>query len=113
MTPAKTCAREGCTAPVTSRHGNARYCSDACKSSAWREKTGYALQGIQKACQTRKKTSGPSGPALSWAKTVRALAGELQRIGYDAEDAEAEAVRILLPALPDKQRARLEARDAR
>lgn len=107
----RICAREGCTNPVVGRP-DALYCSDACKSAHWRLKTGYALQGVRKPCQTRKTRQGESGMTLSWAKTVRELGAELQRIGLDNEDAEVEARRILRGALSDKQRARLDARDA-
>lgn len=108
----RTCARDGCNNPVTSKHASARYCSDACKSAQWRADAGYRVVGVRKACQTPKKRRRQSGMQVSWAKAVQTLAGVLQNWDMDGEEAEAEAARILRGALSDKQRARLDARDA-
>lgn len=101
-----TCAREGCPNPMLAAHGNARYCSDACKSAAWRAKTGYRLTGTSNACQTRK--SRRSGRQISYRKALEALTTELERLapeGTTLPDAWARgrAIRILHDALPERQ----------
>jgi hypothetical protein len=107
----RTCARDGCPNPVTSRHASARYCSDACKSAQWRADAGYRVVGVRKACQTPKKRRRQSGMQVSWAKAVAILEAEYTDKGLVAEDAHASAVWLLRNALSDKQRARLDARD--
>ncbi len=70
----RLCARLGCDEPLTSRHANARYCSDACKSAAYKARTGYTLHATREPCQTRKSSGGPSGLQVSYRKAVEVLA---------------------------------------
>jgi hypothetical protein len=42
----------GCGAEVDARRTGAIYATDACKSRAWRRRSGYRLQAVREACQT-------------------------------------------------------------
>lgn len=55
----------------------------------------------------RERSGGPRGATLPWRRAVTVLAEHFQAAGYDAGDAQREAVRILAAALSDKQRERL------
>lgn len=39
-----TCAREGCDASLDGLRSDARYCSSACKSAAWKARHGYEVR---------------------------------------------------------------------
>ncbi len=106
----RLCARLGCDEPLTSRHANARYCSDACKSAAYKARTGYALHATRTPCQTRKSSGGPSGLQVSYRKAVEVVADFLTGPRLPREGAERVAACLLTQALSDKQRARLQAR---
>lgn len=60
----KTCARNGCDNHVRSRHARARYCSNACKSQGWRDREGYVLTAVRKACQTPKRRATRDGNGM-------------------------------------------------
>lgn len=120
ITAPRSCAREGCHNPVRSTRSNAAYCSNACKSAAWRDRTGYTLTATRKPSQTRRKCSGPSGTQLSWRKTVKVVAQLIQalarepdtlaRYANDPEKCTRLAELTLQGALSDRQRERLNAR---
>jgi hypothetical protein len=93
------CLRAGCDNPAAS-HANARYCSNACKSAAYKDRTGYWLTAHRKACQTRKR----SGRQLSYRKTVDVLAAYLAPFLPTTVDPWTEAESVLRPALSDRQR---------
>jgi hypothetical protein len=61
---------------------------------------------------TPRRRRKPSGAQVAWGKAVAAVSAYLQAVGYDAEDAEAEAVRALRPALSERQRKQLEDRES-
>lgn len=100
---------------------NAVTCSDAHRALRWRWLNGIPrgrgrppqppppgsplLAGKQPAPMPRRTRRSRSGLQLSWAKAVDALAAWM---GEDRERAES----VLKPALSDRQRERLEARDA-
>lgn len=95
-------------------HG-AKTCDDKCRAAAWKQKTGYG--------RPRKRANGKqkaSGLQLSYRKAQAALVDHLLGSSLDGVDwAEAAAARacaltmaaeILRPALSEKQRKQLEAR---
>lgn len=98
----RTCERDGCENQLDEMHGGARYCSNACKTAAWRDRTGYRLLGVRKPSQTRK--SRRSGRQVSYRKAVEALAGDYIAMGMLPSVAAQRAVRVLAPTLPERQR---------
>lgn len=104
----------GCGADLTRRQ--ARYASDACKSRAWRQRSGYRIPPAAEVCQTRPKRakSGQSGLQVSYRRAVDVLAamidGHVDRM-LPPGAARSWADELMREALSDKQRARLDARD--
>jgi hypothetical protein len=102
----RTCERDGCENQLDEMHGGARYCSNACKTAAWRDRTGYRLLGVRKPSQTRK--SRRSGRQISYRKAVEVLAAHLaaEEFHWCESDDEwyAVAEAWLHDALPERQR---------
>ena len=101
----RTCAWRECPNPLSSSHGNARYCSNRCKSAAYKDRTGYRVVGVRDRPQTRKpetrqRHGGQRGLAPAWRKVIDTA---VARFGIDEE----EAVRTFAPTLSDKQREQL------
>ncbi len=105
-----TCQRDGCDEPLTSRHANARYCSDACKSAAYKARTGYTLHATREPCQTRKSSGGPSGLQVSYRKAVEVVADflthELAPVAFTTSTTRIAEI-VLAQALSDRQLQRL------
>lgn len=105
---ARTCDC-GCGTPLTGRRADARYAAPACRTRAWKHRTGYTDQRAPKASPRRKTASGPPGLQVPFRKAVTAVTNYLEHQPF-ADDPAATATQILEPALPEAQRARLRAR---
>ena len=67
------CAIPDCPNPVTSRHPKARFCSNACKSRSWRDRTGYVIQAAtSKRVRHRRTTRDGLGVRLYLSETEAA-----------------------------------------
>lgn len=94
------CAREGCDASLDGLRSDARYCSSACKSAAWRARSGYELQARRKACQTRiQRAARPSDVRPTFTRVYEVLVREL--------GSPLRARDLAEQMLTDKQRARV------
>jgi hypothetical protein len=119
MTTARYCRNPSCPRPTVPldpervRKNGATTCDDKCRAAAWKAEHGYGrhdgVSGRANGSQARRKRSGAQ---VSWGKAVAAFSAYLQAVGYDAEDAEVEAVRALRPALSERQRKQLEDRES-
>lgn len=85
------------------RHG-AQFCSDACRMANYRARTDPARAPARPDHRPRA-----SGPQLSYFKALRVLAAHFESEGMHPPYAREKARGVLRPALPDKQRARLDA----
>lgn len=110
MSKSVTCAYCGGRFETTRR---ASYCSTACRTAAWKERTGYADPRQRKACRNGK--SRASGMQVSYRKAVEAMIELLERtepIRWKLKPGEARSAAewAMSRALSDRQRALLEER---
>ena len=90
----KTCAC-GCSEPV--RGQGALYATAACRSRAWRKRTGYRVVGVREASQKRR--AKPRRSARPRVDYLRALDAVSDALGADTARA------LLEPLLTDRGRA--------
>jgi hypothetical protein len=105
------CANPACRKeldPERVRKYGARTCNGRCRAAAWKTSVGYGRPARANGPVGRRKESGVQA---SYRRAVASLSAWLQAQGWDAEDAETEAARVLRPALSDRQRAQLDARE--
>lgn len=97
MTEPRICAYPPCSGSFEGRE-NARYCSDACRTAAWKERTGYADQ------RARKPSRNGSGRRQGGVTHAHGrVVGLVERLVGDRHKAEALVREIASP----RQRARL------
>lgn len=102
----RSCQRTGCMNVLDGMRRDARYCSNACKTAAYKARTGYTLQALRKGRQTRKNSQ--SGLQVSYRKAVEKIAHELREHGVVDPPDKARIVAELWmrDALPARQRER-------
>lgn len=92
----------------------ARYCSDACRSAAWKDKRGYGypevVSGGSESDAHRSNGRSQGGLQVSYRKAVEAVAASIMhdRSHEDCDFCRYVAERALRQALPMRQRDRLE-----
>ena len=95
---------DGARADISGMSEAAKFCSGPCRTEAWKLRKGAQRRAVR----ARK---APGGVQISYAKAVDHVAVVLaMEFGLSLDDAHAWAGRILVLALPAKQRKRLEAR---
>lgn len=109
----RRCANAACGKvidPVRVAAHNTRFCDDRCRAAAWKRRTGYGRA-------TPPARPRASGIQLSYRKASDELTVALAdgRYGWSVEGlqrAREHANAILRPALSDRQRAQLDARES-
>lgn len=101
-----TCAAPGCRESLDHLRKPGFYCSDACRARAWKARTGYRGQTP---AGTARNGKARSGLQVSFRKAVDTLAIALYGEPPDAHT-RARVEEMLRPALPARQRERLDAR---
>lgn len=105
------CDWTGCKAvldPARVSGYGAKTCNSKHRAAAWKQREGYGRRA-NGTPRPRKR----SGLQVSHKRAVVAFSGFLQReLGWDAEESEQTAERVLRPALSERQRTQLEARDS-
>lgn len=100
MTVSCVCAYRPCSGSFEGR-SNALYCSDGCRTAAWKERTGYADQRARKPSRNGRRQR-PGGVTHAHGRVVALI----ERLVGDRRDAEALVREIASP----RQRERLEAK---
>lgn len=97
---------EWCRKPLRGMRPDARFCSPSHRLAKWRYD-----RDPETAPPPPARRGGPSGPQLSYAKGVAAMAAGLIDAGWERDCAVAFASYWLGRALPERQRARMMARN--
>jgi hypothetical protein len=113
------CANPACRKvldPVRVAKTGARVCNDRCRAAAWKTRVAYGRHDVVSRANGSQARNKPSGAQVSYFKAREAIA---RRLGGPSWNENAlsrnywlcEASDALRPALSDRQRAQLDARE--
>jgi hypothetical protein len=109
----RVCAHEGCSTVLAGARPEAVYCSAACRTAAWRARSGYRIPTLSE--QRKPSQNGrakPSGLQVSYRKAVDQVADMLERSFIEKPcNARRLAEGAVKAALSERQRAILAERE--
>lgn len=99
----RLCAASGCSMSLAGARPGARYCSGACRTRAWKERTGYHDTRRGKASRNASPSRArPPSLRISYRKAADVVEAELATLGVF--DPAGRARDLLLPLLSEKAR---------